>query len=254
MMRIYWCEFPEKVDWEKLSSWLDRDIIIYVACRSRSEYETKKRKLETLSRFYIIRAWPILSFNEGYWFSGFCSKKSIDKLDQFEGIPFKIDIEPPKPKGGYTFFMSIKWLIFNSFKRPKNRLYLQEKITKLLEKENIIISCFPLPHFLLKRWGWVQNSKATYNYMHYSTFLPFFCKWLYNNFYYRFFVQRHKDSFFAVGLIGTGIFGNEPIYKSIAEMKYDIKSLQKLGAKNLVFFHIGAIVERGKDWYKATLE
>jgi len=54
------------------------------------------------SKNITINAWPVLTKQEGYWFSGFTSIKSIDKLKQYKGLNIKIDLEPPLPNFNYN--------------------------------------------------------------------------------------------------------------------------------------------------------
>lgn len=252
-MKIYWCEFPDKVDWKKLVSWLNENkIVVYIAVRNRTEYEDWKKKIGSYSKQIEVNAWPTLSKKNGYWFSGFSSRESIDELDQYRGLNIKIDIEPPMPKK-YSFFSAMNWLVFNLFRKAENSQYLREKIIILSEDTDIILSTFPLPRFFLKRWGLAHNDKLKYNYMHYSSFMIPGEKFLYN-IYYRFFVKGKLNDYFAVGLVGTGIFGNETVYKNVKDMEKDVQFLRKLGVNNFVFFEIGAIVERGKEWFDASIK
>ena len=252
MKSIYWCEFPREYNCKKLAAMLGkRKIVIYLACSSRGEYETWKKKVQAYSKNIEVNAWPTLPFSEGYWFSGFTKKEMIDQLDQYRGLKIKIDIEPPKPKGKYSFTTSIRWLVLNFFRRAPNSKYLQNKIKKLSKDTDIILSTFPLPKFLLRHWGWEENSRLHYNYMHYSTFVPKGVRWLYNS-YYKWFMKKNEDAYFAVGLVGTGIFRNEPIYKNIDEIKKDMEFLRKNGAQTLVFFRIESLIDRGKEWLEAT--
>ena len=247
MSRIYWCEFPKEVDWNKLASWIDDDdtVVVYVASSSRKEYDAWVARIAKVSKRIEVNVWPTLPKEEGYWFSSFTSREMIDSLDQYKGLKMKIDIEPPIPVK-YSLFTGILWLGFSLFKFSKNRRYLQDKVLELSKSSEVILSTFPLPKFMLNRWGWVYDEKLEYNFMHYSSFIPRILLWKYN-LYHSFIVP--SSSYVAVGLIGRGIFGNEPVYKSIKEMERDIKYLKKKGFEKFVFFRIGAIVERGKVWF-----
>lgn len=252
MKSIYWCEFPRECNWKKLAAMLGkREIVIYLTCSSREEYKTWKKKVHTYSKDIEVNAWPTLPFSEGYWFSGFTRKEMIDQLDQYRGLKIKIDIEPPKPKDEYSLTTSIRWLVFNFFRKAPNSKYLQNKIKALSKDTDIIVSTFPLPKFLLRQWGWVECSRLHYNYMHYSTFMPKEVRWLYNS-YYKWFMKKNKGAYFAIGLVGTGIFRNEPIYKNIEEIKTDIEFLRKNGAQTLVFFRIESLIDKGQKWLEAT--
>lgn len=241
-MSIYWCEFPEKCNWKNVPN----NITTYITCTSREDFEKKKKNILKINKHIEINAWPTLTKEEGYWFSGFSSKESIDKLDQYKGLKIKLDIEPPMPKD-YSIKEAFSWLIINIFKKPKNSKYLQNKILKL--DNDIILSTFPLPKFLLKKWGWINNKKIKYNFMHYSSFFHPFLLFFYNIYYKYFFLKTHKINYIAIGLIGPGIFGNEPVYKNLSELKRDIKFLK---GYNLIFFNLESLSNKPKEWFERT--
>jgi hypothetical protein len=250
MQRLFWCEFPDKCDWKKLAKYLGkRKISVYVTCASREEFERRRKNLEKDCPTVEVNVWPICPIEEGYWFSGFSSKKTLDRLDEYHGLKLKIDVEPPKPKK-FNFFSISYWLGKTLLFRTKNYGYLQKKIMSLENGGQVVISTFPLPSFLLKNWGW---KKGINSYMYYTSFIPSFFLPLYN-LYYKRFISHHKNSFFAVGLMGVGIFGNEPEYKHIGELKRDLVFLKSQGVEKFVFFRIGGIVEKGKDWLDVCLE
>ena len=254
MKRVYWCEFPEKCNWKKVSNWLKHEkITIYVACTSRANYELWKKKIKKVSENIEVNAWPLLPKAEGYWFSGYCTKEAIDKLDQYRGLKIKIDIEPPIPKR-YHFFTGLTWLGTKFLEEPDNSPYLRKKIKSLSRDTEIILSTFPLPDTILKRWGWIKEENITYNYMYYSTFMPFYMKKLYRHYFKRHFLPKHKNAYIAVGLIGKGIFGNEPVYRNVKQLKNDIQFLRKEGVETLVFFNIEGISQRGEEWLYTSLE
>ncbi len=254
MKRVYWCEFPEKCNWKKLSQWLKHEkITIYVACTSRANYDLWKKKIAKYSENIEVNAWPTLPKQEGYWFSGYCTKESIDELDQYRGLKIKIDIEPPIPKR-YHFLSALTWLGTKVVQEPDNTPYLRKKIKSLSRDTQIILSTFPLKESILKRWGWIKEENLNYNYMFYSTFIPLPLRKLYLHYFKRHFLPSHKDAFIAVGLIGTGIFGNEPVYRNVKQLKKDIQFLRKEGVETLVFFNIESISHRGEEWLYTTLE
>src|SRR3989344_3302370 len=91
----FWCEFPEKVNWKNFKKLVNFETEVYVTCKNREEFNFWKKKIK--NKFIDVGAWPVLSKEEGYWFSGFLDKKSIDKLNDFDSLKIKIDIEPPFP-------------------------------------------------------------------------------------------------------------------------------------------------------------
>ena len=49
MKRVYWCEFPEKCNWKKISDWLKHEkITVYIACTSRANYDLWKEKIKKM--------------------------------------------------------------------------------------------------------------------------------------------------------------------------------------------------------------
>ncbi|MEK6848125.1 MAG: hypothetical protein AABX65_00650 [Nanoarchaeota archaeon] len=254
MKRVYWCEFPEKCNWKKLSTWLKHEkIIVYVACSSRKNYDLWKKKIAKYLPNSEVNAWPILPKKEGYWFSGFCTKEAIDELDQYRGLKIKIDIEPPIPQR-YHFLSGLTWIGKHIPQEPDNTEYLRKKIKSLMKDTDIILSSFPLQNKILKRWGWIKEEKIQYNYMFYSTFIPLGLKKLYKHYFKRHFLPKHKGAYIAVGLIGSGVFGNEPIYRNVKQMKKDIQFLRKEGVETLVFFNLESISQRGEEWLYTSLE
>ncbi len=254
MKRVYWCEFPEKCNWKKLSDWLKHEkIVVYIACSSRKNYDQWKKKIHSITENIEVNAWPTLPKSEGYWYSGFCTKEAIDTLDQYRGLKIKIDIEPPIPKR-YHFLSGLTWLGKHALQEPDNTPYLKKKIKSLSRDTEVILSTFPLQEHILKRWGWIKEENINYNFMFYSTFIPLPFRKLYKHYFKRHFLPRHKQAYIAVGLIGTGIFGNEPTYKNVKQMKTDIQFLRKEGVETLVFFNLEAISQRGEEWLYTSLE
>jgi hypothetical protein len=249
-MNIYWCEFPEKCDWNRINEWTkDHKITTYITCTSREDFEEKKKNIQKICKNIEINAWPILPKEKGYWFSSFTDKEDIDSLDQYKGLKIKLDIEPPIPKD-YSFTSTFKWLILSLLKHPKNRKYFQNKIIQLTKNTDIILSTFPFPKFILKQWGYLENHDLQYNFMHYSTFFPKWLRPVYNLYYKQFFKTIPKDSYIAIGLIGPGIFGNEPIYKNINELQQDIQFLKQNSKTNLVFFNLESLSYKKRIWFK----
>lgn len=251
-MNIYWCEFPERCDWKKINEWTKpKKIVAYITCTSRENFEKKKLKIHKICKNIEINAWPTLPKEKGYWFSSFTDKESIDSLNQYKGIKIKVDIEPPIPKD-YSFSSTFKWLILNLFTKPKNKKHLKNKILELSKDTDIILSTFPFPKFILKHWGYIESKKLKYNFMHYSTFFPKWLRPIYN-IYYKIFLKTIPKNYIAVGLIGPGIFGTEPIYKNIKEMQNDIKFLKKQHQTDFVFFNLESLSKKEKIWFEETL-
>ena len=257
-MILFWCEFPETVDWARLEGLLKKhklSVKAYITAISRHDFENKKKEIEKFKGITVEGVWPILTKARGYWFSGFTREEDIDLLDEFEGIKMKVDIEPPitnsKSFKGMAF-----WLLKYVFKRQQSREYLMKKVQRLARKSPVILSTFPFPQWMLRGYGFFLDKRLHYNYIFYSTFIPEKFKERYRKYYKRFAKKRLKfdrNTFFALGLLAPGIFQSEPVYKNVQEFESDYNFLKGLGVKNFVIFRLGALTEM-KDpepWLKA---
>ena len=237
MKILIWCEFPKEVNWKEVPKGLE----IFVACNSKKEYLKYKK--------YCIGVWPILDKKEGYWFSGYCSKESIDKLKEFDKKSIKIDIEPKLSRFQRTSLLGMLFypFILLSYGIPKNNLYLKKTIESLSSKK-VIISGPPLPDFLLRFYGDNIKLKEGWcrNYFIYPTMFgrSFLVKKYFEWFIRRKIKQYGDKVIFGLGCIGKGIIGDEKEYKSLDELKADVKWLNSLGVKNLVIFELSGILKR----------
>ena len=247
MKIIFWCEFPELVDWPKARSLIDFHTDIYIACRNLADF--KHWKSQAKSSNIKPCAWPVLAKSHGYWFSGFIDKNDIDMLRQFKGIDMKIDVEPPIPiNRGYSLISMAAWLVPYLFLRSKNRHYLSRIISELSKSSNIILSTFPFPLFIIRNYLSSINSKAIRrNYMTYSTFIPWILQplfRLYMGWFIRKRLKEDSNTIFAVGLLGHGIFGNEPVYKNVLQLRNDILWLKSFGVRAIAVYRLGAVLDR----------
>jgi glycosyltransferase involved in cell wall biosynthesis len=260
---LYWCEFPSRADWKELNSLFVSNGMkakCYLCVESVEEFRHWKAQLRHYKGIDVVGAWPSIPLDKGYWFSGFVEEKEIDKLGQYKWMNLKIDIEPP-----FKYFKMLNvvnallWVLIHPFKRAKNNLYLREKLVETIKKNELIISTFPLPEFILRRYGFFRNPRFEYSFMFYSSMIPFVFRPLYR-IYYRWFMgralRRSKDTYFAVGLISKGIFNSEPQYSNAKQLTSDLKFLLRNKAKNLVVYSIGGITERKnpEEWVKAIKE
>ena len=250
---LFWCEFPDRMDWEKLNDVLEKNdfsVRIGIACTSKEDYQKKAAFLSRYEKIELVRAWPTLPKEKGYWFSSFTEKEDIDTLDQYRGMSIKIDVEPPLPL--VPSYKEAQWYLYlwfskMFFTKGKQKKYLQEKINSLSEEGDVMLSTFSFPLFFLKRLGLVLSKKCSYNYIHYSSFIPLIFKPLYK-LYMTYFIKRRlaykADTHIAVGLITPGIFDNEPCYKNSAQLEDDLYFLSKMKVKNVVVFRLGSLIEK----------
>lgn len=255
---VFWCEFPKEVDWNKFNKIISFNIEVYIAARSKKEFNYWKSKIKSK---YVkeVGVWPTISENEGYWFSGYSSKDNIDLLKEFKRINMKIDLEPPLLFKEYNFYKLLyiysKFLFSN---RPKNSDYLRKNILDVSKKTKVILSGFPFPKFLSKLYGdeHLIGENIYRNFFIYSTLTPRLFRPL-NNIYNRYFIKKAIKKFtsektmIAVGCIGHGILGNEPQYKSVKEFEKDLEFVEKQGIKNIVIFDLAGIMNRSnpEEWF-----
>lgn len=257
MKIIFWSEFPEKVDWKsvrKLFLGARLKAEIYIACRSRKEFYLWKRKIECGE--ITVGAWPILSMEEGYWFSGFSEKSSIDKLKEFSGLKVKVDLEHPFPSYVYSNLNLLIYYLRLIFLQGRNSEYLKKTIDELSKDTEVIVNEFPFSRSLLKNAGIHYNTahrpKTYKNIMLYSTITGETLKPL-SKAYLRNFAKNaiklgNKDRIsFSLGLIGTGILKREGTYQKIGELKEDIDFVKSLGMKRVAIYSIDSIMGKGRE-------
>lgn len=249
---LFWCEFPEEVDWKRLNSLLEgKKCRIFFASRSVEEYESYRKRIKNSA--IKTGVWPILPLQDGYWFSGFTSRKNIDFLKEFSGIPMKIDIEPPFPGKEYTHAKAFAWMIdYMLIKTAPNNEYLAQTIQEVSKKNEVIVSGFALPKNIRKHYGDPINLKLKRNFICYSTFFP--ASWL----FFEEFLFRNKGplTYAAIGLANHGIFGNEPEYDSLDEFVNDVKKVKKAGIQNIVVYSIEGILKKpdADEWLRVVFE
>lgn len=249
---LFWCEFPERINFEKLNNLFKENNFTAkfgIVCTSKEDFLKKKEFLSTFSNLKLVRAWPILPKEQGYWFSSFSSKDAIDSLDQYQGMAIKIDVEPPIPivKNYTSNPLKMQWFFWNHFVRKgKNLKYFQEKLLKLSKTTDIMLSTFSFPKFILERHGVIFAKQFKYNFIYYSSFIPRMLRPMYRAYLKPIIKARLKHnptSSFAVGLLSPGIFLNEPCYKSPKELEADVKFLKERGVQNIVVFRLGSFLE-----------
>lgn len=265
---IFWCEFPEQVkDWkatDKLLKKIKIPVEVYTGVQSVNEYRKWKKKTRI-----PMYPWPLLSRKEGYWFSGFSSKKSIDKLKQYKGIKMKIDLEPPIPPWSYTTPKIVMYAIKKIFQKGKNNDYLKKVVYDVAGKGsgvvtknvNMLINEFPLTRWYLKNQGTFIELKhgMSKNYMCYSTFAGSFFRpivRLYLKVFTKFAVKKNPNVMFSIGLIGTGALKKEGTYRKVKEFKEDLRMIEKSGCNEVAVYSLESVLKRSnpEEWINAINE
>src|SRR3989344_1482387 len=265
---VFWCEFPEQIkDWkeaERLLKKIKVPVEIYTGVRSVKEYGKWKKKIKI-----FMYPWPLLSRKEGYWFSGFTSKKSIDKLKQYKGIKIKIDLEPHIPKWEYTTPKIIFYAIRKIFQKGENNEYLKKVVYDVAGKGsgvvtknvNMLINEFPFARWYLKNHGTfieLEHGMAK-NYMCYSTFAGSFFRpiiRLYLKVFTKLAVKKNPNVMFSIGLIGTGALKKEGTYRKVKEFKEDLRMIEKSGCNEVAVYSLESVLKRSnpEEWINAINE
>jgi len=252
----FWCEFPETVNWKKAIKLIDFKTKIYIAVKNKKEFLEYKKKIK--SKNITLGAWPTLSKEEGYWFSGFTSTESIDKLKQYKGMNIKIDLEPPIPRFNYGDIRIALWAISMFFKKAKNKEYLRAIIYWLANnRTKILVNEFPLPKFYLEKLGITIEKKKnmTLQLMLYTSPVnPLFrpCVRFYNKIMLKKALEKNKNMSVSIGLIGTGILKTERYYKNTKGLLKDLEMVHNAGLENVVIYSLDSIMKRKnpKQWIK----
>lgn len=260
---VFWCEFPEETDWsklEKLLKELDMNIKIYVPVKNLNEFLILKRLIQKkCGHVDEVNVWPVLSKENGYWFSGFTKSEDIKKLKQFSTLSIKIDLELPIPKKKYSNMMLITYLGKYLFHKGPNNKQLYSTIKNMSENTNIILNEFPFPRFLLKRWGIHMPimKNCTKNIMSYTTIGGRLLRPLTKLYLFIYLLRErlaNKNIMCSIGLIGKGILKNEGVYDNVHQFKSDLDMARFLRIKQVAIYSIDSILKRKnpKEWLIAV--
>lgn len=241
---VLWCEFPQDVKWKELDRMLaDAQFSpeTYVACTSYENYRWWAREIKKqCPNLKEVNAWPVLTKSEGYWFSGFTKKECIDRLLEYKGTKIKIDLEPSFPNHDYTNTKIAKFLLGLLLKKGKNNTHLAKTIEELSRNNEVLVNEFPLPKMMLKRWGCYYHS-TNKNIMCYTSLLK--PKSLLRAYNFAI-AKKRKAKMCSLGLIHSGIFGNEPYYQTPKELVSDMRYAMKKGVRNIAVYSLDSIMRR----------
>jgi len=251
---IFWSEFPEQVNWNEAIELIDFKAEIYIAVRNKQEFLEYEKKIK--SKNIKLGAWPILPLEEGYWFSGFTSKESIDKLKEYKGMKIKIDLEPTIPDFNYSNFRIGIWLIKLYFKKAKNKEYLRAVMNWLAENNtDILVNEFPLPLWYMEKLGITIEKKKNMKLqlMMYTSppgeLLSSIVR-SYNKHILKKKLKQNKGMIASIGLIGPGILKTEGYYKNTTGLLKDLRMVKEAGLENVTIYSIDSIMNREnpKEW------
>ncbi len=256
---VFWCEFPETVDWKRLESILaklDMDIAIYVPAKNLQQFLWWKKEIQkNCQHIAEVGAWPILEKKDGYWFSGFTSEEKIKSLKQFSTLKIKVDLELPIPKRDYSNSMILGYFSPYLLKKGKSSKLLLKTIKEMSENTNIIINEFPFPRYFLRRWGMhlPLMKNCTRNIMAYTTIGGPFLRPFIKSYVFIYLLKErmlNKHIMCSIGLIGNGILKKESVYNNVKQFKSDLDMARFLGIKQVAIYSIDSILKRNnsEEW------
>lgn len=250
---VFWCEFPETVDWKMLENILERlnmEIIIYIPAKTLDQFLWWKKEVQkTCQHIREIGAWPVLNKKDGYWFSGFTSNDNLKNLKQFSTLSVKIDLELPIPREEYSNKLLLSYFFPYILKKGKNSRLLFNTIKEMSENTNIILNEFPFPRLFLKKWGMHMPlmKNCTRNIMAYTTIGGNILRPLTRCYIFFYLLKErllNKNLMCSIGLIGPGILKKEGIYKNFRQFEADLRMAEFLRIKQVAIYSIDSIMKR----------
>lgn len=241
-MRVnFFEEFPTKINLAKLKL-VDFPTRLYAAAKSMKEFERIKQDCSKYMYVQELAYWPVLREEEGYWFSAFSDtegiKRTINELEKNEKPLIVLwDSELPliNKKLIFTNAKSVlknKKLILN-FLRNAHKYHIKITTAEYAVRNN------PL-HKLLKSFAVafdneIQHEKIlmTYSSMMKRPIKP----------YIEAFKKKYKKFQLGLGVIATGILGNEPIMTD-EQLKNDLKTAKSLDIKEVTIYRLAGINKR----------
>ena len=233
-------EFPSEQNLERITE-LNFPIKLYLAAPSLQDFYKWEEKAEAYSQVTSVIYWPVLTAEEGYWFSPWADEKAVRRVFQeiekgadSRPLSVMLDLELPKKKGQIL--------------RQKRHTLIQEFLQT--RPDNVQISTIEkeaLPRSLLQIMGLWYNTEQ---YKHHSI------KMYYSSFRRPFMPESLADYFFkkkaeeasleqaslAIGVISPGIYGNEPTYDLETLMK-EITIARKAGIQEVITFRLEGVTE-----------
>jgi hypothetical protein len=236
MIISFYEEYPTKENLEKLNL-IKFPTKLYLAAHSLKEFKKYKRKIK--SRYIEeIAYWPLLTKNEGYWFSAFTKRKALKRtINELKNtkVPIMWDAELPTHPNPLLYltqlfnFLSNRKLI-NNFVKNHKKIYVAEYffINNRLEK---------LFRFLCLNFPPKNNlfpMRMAYSSLH------DFGKTLMEDEIKKG-KQEFKDNFIlAYGTLATG---EESSHKEISFklLKRDLDLAKKYNVKEVVLYRLGGL-------------
>ena len=233
-------EFPNKKSLKKLEL-VKFKTTVYVAAKSIKEFEQIKKRVS--KKNVTLGYWPVLEKKEGYWLSPFSSAKAVKRvikeIDNYKN-PLKIMWDAELPFRHPWLFLRVDYFLRN---KPKIKSFFRRKGKEILTSE------YPtrnkITEFLLKSLGVSFSPKKYKNkkiIMYYTSMHKLIRKIFLNNI--KHLNRRYgKNLQVGLGVIATGILGNEPIL-SPKQLERDLEEMEWIGVKEVVIFRLVGLNEK----------
>lgn len=244
-MRInFFEEFPIKRNLER-AKLINFPSTVFLAAKSLTEFNKSKKELFRINSRIETGYWPIIK--KSYWISPFSPPSELIRiLKEVPAIKGKmlLDLEVP--------ILNKRLFLQNMFFFARNKKII-EQIFKQAEKVDLEIYTaeYAPPNKLFKTLaGWLGISYPLEKFAH-QKIVMLYSSVAKNQWYFRlrkeFLIQEFKkygDRIeAAVGAIGTGIGGNEPLLTPL-RLKEEIASLNENGFKTATIFRLGGLNEK----------
>ena len=239
-------EFPTEENIDKLQ-YVTIETKIYLAAYNLEEFMFWQEYIQDkYPQVTEVIYWPILNKEDGYWISPWTKQHALinlfDSLNNHnKPISIMLDIEFPKKKS----------LILTESPKIDENYQLIKKFLEESPNNNISVKLIEMSHLdtkMLQNIG-MSFSKKEYDIeiiqMYYTSFLRHFLPSFITD--SLFIIKAHQaatqNNILGIGLIATGIYGNEPTYtKEILEKELDI--VEDEGVQEVIIFRLGGIDEK----------
>lgn len=219
-------EFPNKYNLEK-AQLINFPSVVFLAANSLIEFQKAKEKLKTFNRIIEPAYWPTLKTS--YYVSPFSNTNEL--LDLYEDLKnidkrtkILIDLELP--------ILKTHLFLKNLFSLRKNVKIINSilKLTKNVEIFTAEHPKFSLSGQIIKMLG-IRSANENKIPMCYTSIIwpPL-----------RDFDRNIKSRIVGLGVIASGILGNENILKP-RELDFDLNYFNKIGTKTIAIFRLGGL-------------
>lgn len=223
MIISFFEEFPTKQNLDKIKL-INFPTKLYIATKTIKELNEIKEKIKSKYIKEIIW-WPILTKEEGYYFSPFASKKAMNKILQIKNQKIMVDLEMPINK---------LEMLTKFYKIITNRKILN----KILKNKNIILCEHIWDSFLMKILG-LNHPKDNKIKMLYTSQLILPRKTIEN--LVEKLSKKYSNVKIGLGLIAHGVEKMKRPLLTPEQLKQDLELCKEHSIKEVIIFRIGGL-------------